>query len=218
VASGEENSGMRSDPTPLIDITVPIRNGMFVYPDDPDVHLARTHSLSGGAPANVSRLDFGVHSGTHVDAPVHFIEGAPGAESIPQDALNGPVQVVDATALTATIDADAIARLELPVAERVLFKTRNSRLWDLDHFSEDFIALDGSGAQLLVECGIRCVGLDYLSIGDEAAHRALLSAGVVPLEALDLRAVQPGPYVMHCLSLRIEGSDGAPARALLEPA
>ncbi len=130
---------------------------------------------------------------------------APAAETLPLDALVGPCVVVEG------LEVDAIPS----GAERVLFKTPNSRIWELDGFSEDFVSLDGSQARALVEGGIRLVGIDYLTIGDDEAHRVLLGAGVVPLEGLDLRAVDPGEYLLACLPLKLAGSDGAPARAVL---
>jgi arylformamidase len=201
----------------LIDITVPLRDGMFVYRGNPEVRLERAQSIAAGDPANVSRLDFGVHSGTHVDAAVHFLEGGAGAEAIDPAILIGDAHVVDATALRADIDDQALERLELPPrAERLLFKTTNSQLWEREQFSSDFIRFVDSGARPLVEAGVRLVGIDYLSVGDEAAHRTFLDAGVVPLEGLDLRSVEPGPYRLVCTALKLVGSDGAPARALLE--
>jgi arylformamidase len=200
----------------IIDISVPIRPGMIVYEGDPHVHLERALSIADGATANISRLDFGVHSGTHVDAPIHFLEGAAGAEALPLDALVGNAHVVDATGIEGALDEAALERLMLPErAERLIFKTPNSRLWDLDQFSHDFVRLTGDGARYVLDRGIRLVGIDYLSIGDEEAHLALLHAGVVPLEGLDLRGVEPGEYRLICLPLRIVGSDGAPARAVL---
>ena len=203
-----------------IDVSVPIRPGMVVYEGDPPVCFERTASLANGDLANVSRLDFGVHSGTHIDAPVHFIEGRPGIEGVPLDALIGPAVVVDATALGADIDAWALESLDIPRgAERILFKTANSRLWELDHFSPDFIGLTEDAAQLLVADGVRLVGIDYLSIAPKAdpapTHRALLEAGCVILEGLDLRLVEPGSYDLIALPLLIPGSDGGPTRALL---
>lgn len=195
----------------LLDISVPIRSGMFVYPRNPGVHIERVSSIPRGDVANLSRLDFGVHSGTHVDAPLHFIDGAPGAEALPLDALMGPCHVVDATGLEGDIDQP-----EIPAgAERVLFKTRNSELWDRNTFSEDFVRLTVDAARGLVGRGVRLVGVDYLSVGGPDTHRALLGAGVVILEGLDLREVEPGRYRLLCLPLLIPGSDGAPARALL---
>jgi arylformamidase len=201
----------------IFDITVPIRDGMVTYDGDPEVHLERVSSIADGAVANLSRLDFGVHSGTHIDAPIHFIDGAPAAETLPLEPLLGPAHVVDATAVGGLLlDEAALRSLDLPDgAERVLFKTPNSELWESDAFSHEFVHLTGSGAAYLVDRGVRLVGLDYLSVGDPDAHRALLGARVVAVEGLDLRGVEPGPYRLVCLPLKIVGSDGAPARALL---
>ena len=200
----------------LIDITVPVRDGMPVYAGNPEVRLERVQAISRGDEANISRLDFGVHTATHVDAPLHFIDGAAGAESIPLQSMIGPAHVIDATALSAAVSRSALEGLEIPAgAERVLLKTPNSRLWELDHFTRDFIRLDESGARFVVEHGLLLIGIDYLSIGDAGAHRVLLEAGVVPLEGLDLSRVEPGPYELICLPLKLVGSDGGPARAVL---
>jgi arylformamidase len=164
----------------IFDVSVPVRTGMPVYPGDPEVRLERISD----SPA-VSRLEFGVHTGTHVDAPLHFIEGAPGADRLPLDVLIGPCEVVSGAG----------------VAERVLIK--------------DAPELDGAGAQALVEQGVRLVGVDVMSVGDEEAHRVLLGAGVVVVEGLDLTAVEPGAYELYCLPLKLIDSDGAPARAIL---
>lgn len=204
----------------IFDISVPVHPGMVVYDGDPDVHMERVKTIAGGSSANVSRLDFGVHTGTHIDAPVHFIEGAGATETVALDALVGPAVVVDATMQTDNIDAAALSRLEIPAGTtRVIFKTQNSRLWDLPAFSADFIGLLGDAAEVLVEQGVRLVGIDYLSIGPKGngvpTHTALLRAGVVILEGLDLRGVTPGPYRLVALPLRLVGSDGAPTRAVL---
>ena len=202
-----------------IDISVPIRSGMFVYDGNPGVSLTRSQSIAAGDAANVSRLDFGVHTGTHVDAPLHFIEGGGDAAAIPVDALLGDAYVVDATALTADIDRRSLAELEFPRdARRLLFKTRNSRLWSRRGFTRDFIRFRGDAAADLVATGVTLVGIDYLSIGDAEAHEAFLRAGVVPLEGVNLETVEPGRYRLICTALRLAGSDGAPARALLLPA
>jgi len=194
----------------IFDVSVPLRTGMVVYPGDPEVRLERWSSISEGAVANLSRLDFGVHSGTHVDAPLHFIDGAAGAEKLPLDVLVGPCVVV----ATEGLSLDDVA----PVpegAERVLFKTPNSELWAQNEFPEEFARLNGEAAQLLVNRGVKLVGVDWLSVGDEDAHHVLLEAGVVPIEGLDLRGIDPGDYFLVAAPLKIEGSDGAPARVLL---
>ncbi len=196
----------------LIDVSVPVRPGMVTYPGDPPVSLERVVSIADGGVCNLSKLDFGVHSGTHVDAPVHFIDGAPAAEALPLDLLIGPARVLDLTAAE-RLDASAFDGAEL--VPRVLLKTRNSELWARDSVADDFLALTEDGSRALIDAGVRLVGIDYLSIGDEAAHHALLAAGVVAIESLDLRDVEPGDYELICAPLKLVGSDGAPARVLL---
>ena len=194
---------------------------MVVYPGDPEVHTERVASIAKGDVANITRIDLGVHTGTHVDAPLHFIDGAPGADRLALDALIGPAHVIDATALDADIDAGALAELAIPEsAERVLFKTRNSELWNRETFSGEYIRFVESGAQRLVASGVRLVGIDYLSIDPydaepKAAHLVLLAACVVVVEGLDLRGVAPGHYELICLPIRLDGSDGVPARVIL---
>jgi arylformamidase len=178
--------------------------------------------MADGAICNLSRLDVGAHTGTHIDAPRHFIDGAATVEATPLDAVIGPAWVVDARALTATITARDLATLDIPDGEtRLLFRTRNSELWSLPHFSADFLAFAAEAAEALVARGVRLVAIDYLSIapiGDPVAtHQAFLGNGVVVLEGVDLRAVDPGPYDLHAAPIRLVGSDGAPVRALLRP-
>ena len=199
----------------ILDITVPIREGMVTWEGDPEVRLERVSAIADGAPVNLSRLDFGVHTGTHVDAPIHFIDGAGGADALPLEAMIGWANVVDATRAD-VLDRATLARLAIPAgSERLLFKTPSSSLWAREEFVPDFVELTGDGAEYLIARHVKLVGIDYLSVGDEDAHRALLGAGVVALEGLDLREIEPGRYQLVCLPLRIAGSDGAPARAIL---
>jgi arylformamidase len=200
----------------LIDISVPIRPAMPIYDRNPGVRLERALSIPRGDAANVSLLELGVHTGTHVDAPLHFFEGGGDAAALPLEPLVGPAYVADGAAITRAVDAAALDACGIPPgAERVLLKTANGRLWEQDEFTRDFVRLDGSGARLLVERGVRLVGIDYLSIGDEEAHRVLLDAGVVAVEGLDLREAAVGWYELICLPLNVPDSDGAPARAVL---
>jgi arylformamidase len=199
----------------LFDISVPIHEAMIIWPGDPAVQLERVSSISAGAPCNVSRLDLGVHTGTHVDAPLHFVEGAAAVEGLPLESMLGWADVVD-TVGSGVLDGATLASLPLPAqSERLLFKTASPSLWEHDEFVPDFAELNGDGARYLVARGVSLVGIDYLSVGDEDAHRVLLGAGVVALEGLDLRGIEPGRYRFVCLPLRIVGSDGAPARAIL---
>jgi len=200
----------------ILDISIPIRTRMPIYPANAGVALRRIDAIADGAVANVSAVDLGAHTGTHVDAPNHFLDGAGGVDTVALAPLIGPAVVVDATAVDKTLDAAAVAAAGVPAgAERVLFRTRNSQLWEQDEFSEDFVSFDASGARALLDAGVSLVGIDYLSVGDPGAHRALLGADVAVVEGLDLRAVEPGPYQLVCLPLKLVGSDGGPARAVL---
>jgi arylformamidase len=200
----------------IIDISVQIRQTMPVYDGNPGVRLTRVQAIEEGASANVSELELGTHTGTHVDAPLHFIPEGDAVETLPLEVMVGPAHVVDATSLDGPIDADSLAGLDLPKgAERLILKTPNSELWARNDFTRDFIRLTADGARLLIGRGVRLVAIDYLSIGDQDAHRVLLGSGVVALEGLDLRHVEPGPYQLVCLPIRLVGSDGAPARVIL---
>jgi len=200
----------------ILDVSIPIRTRMPIYPANAGVALQQIDAIADGAVANVSAVDLGAHTGTHVDAPNHFLDGAGGVDTVALAPLIGPAVVVDATAVDKTLDAAAVAAAGVPAgAERVLFKTRNSQLWEQDEFSEDFVSFDASGARALLDAGVSLVGIDYLSVGDPGAHRALLGADVAVVEGLDLRAAEPGPYQLVCLPLKLVGSDGGPARAVL---
>lgn len=201
------------------DITVPIHAGMPVYGDDPPVEISRTHSINSGDPYNVSRLLMGAHTGTHVDAPSHFVDGAGGVDEIPLEVLIGPVKVVDLSSVS-VVSADALAGAELNGAKRLLLKTSNSRLWSETGFRKDFVYLTGDAAEYLVAAGVKLVGIDYLSVEEfdaapASAHLALLGAGVVILEGVNLSEVEAGEYKLICLPLPIKGCDGAPCRAVL---
>jgi arylformamidase len=200
------------------DISVPIREGMPIYHDNPGFSRVLDSALAKGAGANVSRLEMGAHTGTHVDGPFHFYDGADGTEVLDLAAMIGACEVVEvAERGLRPIDAEALQAAAIPTgAERVLLKTTNSQLWDRDEFTHDFIRLDGSGAEFVLDRGIRLIGIDYLSIGDADAHHALLGRPIVALEGLDLREIAPGPYELLCLPLRLQGSDGAPARVVLQ--
>jgi arylformamidase len=206
-----------------IDISVPLQDGLPIFEGDPSFHIERAFSIAGGASYNVSRVEMGVHSGTHLDAPLHATDGAPGSDEIPLDAGIGPAWVVDATSLTGVaIGAVDLAALEIPDGEtRLLFKTRNSKLWGRPGFQASFIGLDESAGAELAARGVRFVAIDYLSIGPfgnaVGTHHALLGAGIAILEGADLRDVDPGPVELLCLPIRLIGSDGVPARALVRP-
>jgi arylformamidase len=206
----------------IFDISLTISPDLPVWPGDPPVELEQVESMDRGAHANISRLSAGVHIGTHVDAPHHFLNDGRTVEGLPLDVLTGPCYVVQLPDGVEAITTEALEGTSLPEgAERILFGTSNSRLWSRreTEFQEDFVAVTEDGAQWLVERGVRLVGVDYLSVapfGDSVpTHTTLLQAGVVVVEGLDLSAVPRGFYDLYCLPLKLQGSDGAPARAVL---
>jgi arylformamidase len=201
----------------IYDVTRPISPTMPVWPGDPPIVLERVASVERGDRLNLSCMACTVHVGTHVDAPIHFVAGGTDVTSLPLDVLIGLARVVELPDVNA-ITAESLARFDLNGVKRLLFKTRNGQLRQ-DEFDADFVALTLDAAQWVIEHGVRLVGMDYLSVepfgGDGAVHRALLSAGVIIVEGLDLRDVPPGDYELHCLPLKLVGSDGAPARVVL---
>lgn len=208
----------------IYDVSVPLSAKTPVYTGDPKIEITQAAAISSGDPANVSLLHFGAHTGTHVDAPAHFIEGAAKVESLSLDVLVGPARVVGIPDSVREITAGHLSTLDLSGVTRLLFRTRNSAFWaDAESgFRTDFTYLAPDAAHALVKSGVQLVGIDYLSIerfNSEkfAAHMILLSSEVVIVEGLDLREVAPGDYELVCLPLKIaDGSgDGAPARAIL---
>lgn len=203
----------------IIDISVPIRTNMLVYEGDAPVTVTPREDGPSDGRYRISDLVLSTHTGTHVDAPSHFLVNGTHADALPFDALIGAAHVIDATSIGADLDATTIASLGIPPgATRLLFKTPNGRLRS-ERFDRRYRAITEDGARALVVRGTQLVGIDYLSVAPVRAaaptHRALLEAGVVILEGLNLRAVEPGSYKLICLPLRIENGDGAPARAVL---
>jgi arylformamidase len=208
----------------IYDVSVSLSAATPTYPSDPEIEIKAWSTLANGDSANVSLISFGLHSGTHVDAPAHFIAGGAKVQSLPFDSLVGEAQVVEVAPDLRVIDADFVAARCVPGSERILFKTRNSAFWSNTHegFREDYTYIDPDAARCLVELGIKLVGIDYLSVEQYksesfATHLALLSKGIVILEGLDLREVPGGVYELICLPLKIAGGsgDGAPARVIL---
>lgn len=208
--------------TPWIDISVPIFSGMVHWPDNPSVRIERIQDLSHGDAANVSKLVMGAHTGTHMDAPRHFLAAGVGIDEMPFDATIGIARVIPIAHSQAILPAELEA-YDLQAGERVLFHTQNSeRCWKVNEFVEDFVYISAAAAQFLVDRKVRTVGVDYLSVGGYVhdgveTHQILLGAGMWIIEGLNLSGVKPGTYELICLPLRVAGADGAPARAILRP-
>lgn len=205
-----------------IDVSVPLRSGMVHWPGDPPASITRALDMDHGAACNVSQLSLGAHTGTHMDAPVHFFPHGAGIDTMPLDATIGPARVLPITDPTAITVAE-LRQHQIARGERILFKTRNSaRSWVNEPFIEDFVYIAHESAQYLAQAGVRTIGVDYLSVGGyhidgPETHHALLGAGIWIIEGLDLSAISPGSYDLICLPLRILGADGSPARAVLRP-
>lgn len=206
----------------IIDVSLTLSNDIPVWEGDPKVVLEKIQKIEDGAEANVSKLSMCVHTGTHIDAPVHFVHGGKSVDSIHLQELIGPCFVLELPQ-----DVDLITREVVdhhfipPGVSRLLFKTQNSQRWALGPqvFEKDFVALSSDAAMLLVEKGIKVVGIDYLSIApfdkSKPTHEILLKNGIIVIEGMDLRQVTTGYYTLICLPLKLLGADGAPCRVAL---
>jgi arylformamidase len=203
-----------------IDVSVPLRTGMVHWPDDPPVSIERVMDVERGDVVSVSRLSMGAHTGTHMDAPLHFFRTGKSIDTMPLTATLGRARVIEIRD-PELIKPEELRPYQIQRGERILFKTRNSaRCWQTDDFVEDFVYISQEAARYLAAQQVQTVGVDYLSVGGffrdgVETHHALLEAGIWIIEGLDLSSVAPGIYELVCLPLRIEGSDGAPARAIL---
>lgn len=204
-----------------IDISVRLRSGMVHWPDNPPVRIERMLDMEQGDVANVSKISMGSHTGTHMDAPLHFVLEGEGLDEMPLTAAIGRAQVIEIDNPESVKPYDLDPH-KIHHGERILFKTQNSaRGWPSAAFIEDFIYISQEAARYLAACEIQTVGIDYLSVGGfqrdgVETHRALLEAGIWVIEGLDLSQVEPGEYELICLPIKVERSDGAPARAILK--
>jgi arylformamidase len=202
------------------DISLPITDGMVTFPDDPEVRVRPHSRIADGDDANVTRLALGTHTGTHVDAPSHFMDDGRTVDNLELDRLIGPARVVQIPDAVKAIGEAELREAGIEGEERVLLRTRNGQLLDRDDFAEDFAFITPDGARYAVEAGVRLLGIDYLSVEafdaeEPQAHHTLLDAEVVIIEGLDLREVPDGRYDLVCLPLRLAGLDGSPVRAVL---
>ena len=206
----------------ILDISVSLNADLPVWPGDPQFVLKPYRRISEGSVSNDSRIACSVHSGTHVDAPAHFIENGATVEQMSLDVLIGNATVIEILNED-IITAEILQNLKLPEnMERLLLKTKNSALWARPghRFNPDFVALNSDAAAWLVQKDVRLVGVDYLSVQlfndtEPLTHQILLEAGVVIVEGLNMQNVQQGSYQLVCLPLKLAGSEGAPARAVL---
>ena len=210
-----------SGKTGWIDVSISIRDSMAHWPGDPAVTVERVADVARGDSHTLSRLTLGSHTGTHVDAPAHFISGGDSIDEMPFDATVGPARVIEINNPEAVTAAE-LAGAGIVADERILLKTANSRknIWRRGEFVTDFVHIEKEAAAYLVSRRVRLIGVDYLSVGGyqrdgAAVHELLLENGIWIIEGLDLAPVTPGHYEFVCLPLRLAGGDGAPARAIV---
>lgn len=203
------------------DISLTISPDLVTWPGNPDIHIQRVQKIEDGSNSNVSKLEMGVHTGTHVDAPFHFLPEGKTVECLQLKVLTGRVYVLN-LANVDVITARVLENAEIPPrTRRLLFKTRNSQFWEKPtrDFQSDFVGISEDGAEFLVKRGVKLVGIDYLSVApyhhSRPTHEIFLKAGVVIVEGLNLSEINQGRYTLYCLPLKLAGSDGAPARAIL---
>ncbi len=204
----------------IYDISVPIRTGGVVYPGNPQIDITLTSAVARGDTANVSQIVFGSHTGTHADSSRHFFDGAQPVDQIPLERLIGPARLVAMGDEIRSVGEKELRAAGVEGQKRILIRTRNSQLLKLSEFVPDYTFIAPDAAQYLVDIGVELVGVDYLSIeqfhsGHHKTHRTLLAKDVVIIEGLALGEPPAGDYQLICLPLRLEGLDGAPARAVL---
>ncbi len=201
----------------IIDISPYIEEGMIVYPGDAKFRTEPICTIERSG-CNMTKLFLGTHTGSHIDAPFHFLPDGASVDKIPLSTFIGPAQVIEVK--EKEITRKVIEERIDPDTERVLFKTENSYLLEKESFSKDYTYLTEDGARLLAEKGIKLVGIDYISIErfgtpDFSVHKILFKAGICILEGINLKDVRPGHYILVALPLKLKGLDGSPVRAVL---
>src|SRR5678809_300742 len=196
------------------DVSVPVRSGGLIYPGNPAISITPVKSIAAGDTANVSRVDLGSHTGTHVDAPLHFMDGGAGVDELPLDVLIGPARLISFGEDVLSVGEAELRRHDLQGVTRVLIRTRNSA-WlasGSTEFHPDFTHVAPDGAEYLVSIGVRLVGVDYLSVEQfrsphHKTHKTLLSNAVVIVEGMVLSEPPPGDYELYCLPMLMAGLD-----------
>jgi arylformamidase len=208
-----------------IDVTVPLRNGMVVWPGDIKVQIEHRISTNHEQVHINSRINMGVHTGTHMDAPLHFIANGKSIDRLPFEVTVGPARVIEIKDKV-SIKAEELQQYNIQRGERILFKTRNSpQCWQTDNFAADFVYITRGAAQFLADAGVKLVGVDYLSVGSPSdpekgikdTHDILLGAEIWLIEGMNLTVISAGDYNLICLPLKLMDTEGSPVRAILQP-
>jgi arylformamidase len=205
------------------DISMDIEPGMLYWRDGkPPEHIS-VERMDDGAPSEVTRWLMGSHTGTHIDAPSHFVKGAQNVEELSLDIFVGNTRVVDLTEIgDRSIIAEDIENANLNGVTRVLFRTTNSDTrMDKKEYDNNWVGIAPCAAQFLVDAGVVIAGLDYVTIeakehtDDWPSHHIFCGNNVVILEGARLKNIKDGEYFMCCLPLRLKGSEAAATRTIL---
>jgi len=208
-----------------IDVTVPLRNGMVVWPGDIKAKIEHRVTTNREQVHMNSWINMGVHTGTHMDAPLHFIASGKGIDQLPFDVTVGPARVIEIKDKV-SIKAEELKQHNIMRGERIIFKTFNSpRCWQNDTFADDFVYITRGAAQFLVDAGVKLVGVDYLSVGSPSdpekgmkdTHDLLLGAEIWLIEGMNLTEITAGNYNLICLPLKLMNTEGSPVRVILQP-
>ena len=206
---------------PWKDISVALQDSMIHWPGDPECRVSRVLKMEEGAVCNLTQLSLCAHTGTHMDAPRHFIADGATMDQMPFEPVIGRCRLIEVPTTGDQITAEDLQKFKFSRGQRVLLKTRNSaEKWAEKPFNKDFVSIRADAAQLLVDQGVMTVGVDYLSVGGYErdgvqTHQILLGAGVWVIEGLDLSEAKPGYYNLICLPLKLAGADGAPCRVVI---
>ncbi|GAL86870.1 cyclase [Sporocytophaga myxococcoides] len=201
------------------DLSAPLTNKMVHWPGEPEVSICKLFDMNKGGPANVTTLSMSAHTGTHIDAPLHYIKNGKDISSFPLDLMTGSARIIEIKH-DRFIPIEEVKQHDINPDERVLFKTKNSCSdWAKQEFKRDYIYLSSEAANYLKEKKVSVVGVDYISIGGKdngkIVHEILLGNEIWVIEGLYLNGIKPGLYEMICMPLKIKDSDGAPARVIV---
>jgi arylformamidase len=210
--------------SPWIDISIPLRNNMVHWPTDGPTVVRRILDVDNGDPVTMSEMTLISHTGTHMDAPLHFIYGGNTIDKMPLDTTIGPARVIEIKDAE-SVKPEELASCDIRQGDRILLKTRNSdRVYLTDEFVDDYVYISTEAARFLVQKGVRVVGFDYISIGSyklqsnvKEAHEELLGHGAWIIEGLNLSGVKAGEYELICLPIKLERGDAGLARAIIRP-
>jgi len=202
----------------IIDISLPVKTGMTIYPGNAPVLISSWHSIQKGDSSNLSLLSLGSHTGTHIDAPFHGHMEGKTLGQIPLSVFVGKCKVFDFESSKEAVTLEDIKSRQIEKGDRILLRTSNS-VRGMDTFYDDYVYLSGEAAEYLAEKEVVLVGIDSLSIKqrgskDNRPHSALLSKDIPIIEGLNLKDVSSGEYELYCLPLSVD-IDGAPARVVL---